>query len=303
MYTTRRLREAESARAGFTLLEVLVALMVSGLVVGSIFQVLRGTAHFVELQASREEVQQNARAALDLIAGDLRGVPPGAFVEMEADRIRFMQPRAWGVLCATLAPTDLTAWVIVPEGMVSVGDFLERSHRGLGVEQSGDPLVRTGRYRFVSGLLRETSGDRCDVVQPFPSAGGVRIGLGSPGAPFVTGDSVPAGSLVMLYEELAYDVAVSGGTGGGRWIRRMAGYGASRPNMQPMAGPVPDGAGLTFGYLSGDGATAATVADSVRRVTIEVVVRSRGVEREGARVRPQQVDTARTTVHLRNVPR
>ena len=77
-------------RGGFTLIEILVALLISGLVVSSIFQVLQGNGRFVEMQSAREEVQQNARAALDLIAGDLRGVPPTAITVMQPGTIRFL---------------------------------------------------------------------------------------------------------------------------------------------------------------------------------------------------------------------
>lgn len=297
-----RYPDPRDARAGFTLLEILVALMISGLVVSSIFQVLQGNGRFVSMQSAREEVQQNARAALDLIAGDLRAVPPGAILELDDDRIRFMQPRAWGVLCNTLTPSSSTAWLMMPAGMVDVDEFLLRPHRGVAVEQSNDPLVRTGAFRFVPSLLRQTAGDPCDAIQPDPSADRLRIGFRSPGPPFVTGDSVPAGSPVMLYEEVRYDVETSGGAVPGRWIRRMAGYGGSGPNMQPMAGPVPEGAGLAFTYLGEDGATPTAVPAEVRQVGIEVVTRSRAVERDGAGVRPQQVDTARTKVYLRNVP-
>ena len=36
------------------------------------FQIVGAQSRFVEMQSGREEVQQNARAALDLIAADLR---------------------------------------------------------------------------------------------------------------------------------------------------------------------------------------------------------------------------------------
>lgn len=299
---TRRFRDGVGDSAGFTLLEILVALMISGLVVSSIFQVLQGSGRFVSMQSAREEVQQNARGALDLIAGDLRAVPPGAILEMERAQIRFLQPRAWGVLCNTLTPSSPAAWVIIPAGMVTVEEFLERPHRGIAVEQSTDPLVRTGVFRFVPAPLRQTAGDPCDAVQPTPSSDRVRVGFRSPGPPFVDGDSVPAGSPIMLYEEVRYDVAASGGGAAGTWIRRMAGYAASGPNMQPMAGPVPEGSGLAFTYLADDGAAPAAHPAAVRQIGIEVVTRSRAVERDGAGVRPRQVDTARTNVYLRNAP-
>lgn len=297
----RRFPEGSGTRAGFTLLEILIALMISGFLVTSIFQVLSGNSRFVALQSAREEVQQNARAALDLIAGDLRAVPPGAILEMEAQAIRFLQPRAWGVLCNTLDRTSTAAWVIVPANVLPQDELFGRPHRGLAIEQTDDPLRRTGEFRYLPAPLRESAGDPCDAIQPISSPELVRLGFGTPGPPFVTGDSVPAGTSVMLYEEVRYDVAPGSGLAAGRWIRRMVGYGAAGPHMQPMAGPVPEDAGLSFTYLSEDGTTPASTAAAVRRIGIEVVMRSHSMARDAGGARPQQVDSVRTEVHLRNV--
>lgn len=297
----RRFPERLDSRAGFTLLEILIALLISGFLVTSIFQVLSGNSRFVALQSAREEVQQNARAALDLIAGDLRAVPPGAILEMEAEAIRFLQPRGWGVLCKTLDASDAVAWVIFPADLLPEADLFGRPHWGLAIEQTGDALQRTGDFRSLAAPVRETGADRCDI-DPLPSPELVRLGFRTPGPPFVTGDSVPAGTPVMLYEELRYDVAAASGPVSGRWIRRMAGYGAAGPNMQPMAGPVPEGAGLSFTYLGEDGTPASAPAE-VRRIGIEVVMRSHSMRGDASSARPQQVDSARTEVHLRNIPR
>ena len=298
---SRSLPDASRGRVGFTLLEILIALMISGFLVTSIFRVLSGNGRFVALQSAREEVQQNARAALDLIAGDLRAVPPGGILEMEPEAIRFLQPRAWAVLCNTLDPSSSAAWVILPAALLPDDDLFQSSHRGLAIEQTDDPLRRTGDYHHVAAPLRETAGNPCVDIQPFPSADHATLGFGTPGPPFVTGDSVPAGTPVMLYEEVRYDVTAGSGAAPDRWIRRMAGYGASGPNMQPIAGPVPQGSGLSFTYFGEDGTTPASTAAEVRRIGIEVVVRSHSTIHDAAGARPQQVDSARTEVHLRNV--
>lgn len=291
------------ARAGFTLIEIVIALMISGLVVSSIFQVLQGNSRFVQMQASREEVQQNARAALDVIAGDLRAVPPGAIVEMEADRIRFYQPRAWGVLCNALTPSTATAWVLFPASVVPSDSFFARPNWGVAVEGTTDPLTHTGSYLFVGGVSRVTSGDPCGAIQSTPSAQRVRLGFTKSGNPFITGSSVAPGTQVMLFEEMRYDVAASTTAGvTGNWIRRMAGYSGSSANMQPMAGPVPAAGGLRFTYLRADGTTPAATAAQVRQIGIEVVTQSRAVFNQGGVLTPQQVDSARTDIYLRNVP-
>ena len=289
------------ARAGFTLIEILVALLVSGLVVSGIFQVLQGNSRFVGMQSAREEVQQNARAALDLIAADLRAVPPSAIVDMQPDRIRFLQPRAWGVLCNTLKPATSVAWAVFPASVVPADAFFGRPHWGLAVEQTADPIVRTGSFRFVSGTTQTTSGDPCDAIQPDASADRLRLGFVTPGAAFVSSDTVAPGTQVMLFEEVRYDVQ-AGGSVPGNWIRRMAGYSGSTPNMQPMAGPVPAAGALDFTYLQADGSTPAVTADQVRQIDIRVVTQSRSLMDVGGTLQPQQVDTASTSVYLRNIP-
>src|SRR5687767_12028100 len=64
-------------RSGFTLIELLVAIVIGSVVVGSLFQMISGQGRFVELQSAREEVQQNGRAAVELIGSELRTIAGG----------------------------------------------------------------------------------------------------------------------------------------------------------------------------------------------------------------------------------
>src|SRR5690606_14645364 len=127
----------------------------------------------------------------------------------EPDRIRFLQPRAWGVLCNELTPSTGTAWVLFPAEVLPDESYFGRPHWGLAVEQTTDPLVHTGSYRFIAGTTEKVSGDPCDAIQPVASGERARLGFTTPGAPFVTGDSILPGTQVMLYEEVRYDVAPS----------------------------------------------------------------------------------------------
>lgn len=293
--------EVPCGRAGFTLIEMIVALLIASVVISSLFQLLQGHGRFTELQSAREEVQQNARAALELISTELRPLAAGGLVEMEAQRIRFLQPRAWGILCESLTPLSTEVWAAFAAAALPDEVLHGRQHWGVAVEQMEDPRVRTGHLRYLRGPAEPTGIGSCAGMQGAPAADRVVVGFQSPAGVLVEGDSVSAGASVMIFEEVAYDVAASASGGApGEWIRRMVGYSGANPNMQPLAGPVVEGEGIAFTYLRADGVTAALGPDEVRLVGFRVIARSsRSVAPSGAH--PHLVDTAATVVSLRNV--
>lgn len=292
------------------MMELLVAMTISGLLVTVIFQLLQGNGRYVQMQSAREEVQQNARVAAELIASDLRMVPPGAIQGIGTDSVRFFLPRAWGVLCDTVTASTTTAWAIFPVGTsANPADVFARAHWGMAIEQTTDPSVHTGGWSFVQAPTRQTTGDRCSVVQPGVNAAThVTLGFNRPtGTAFLSATALPSGSRLMpgtqvlLYEEMRYDVAASASSPvPGSWIRRMVGYNGTAPNMQPMAGPVPTTGALRFEYIGADGVTTVTSPAAVRRVNVQVVAQSRAQSGTGANRRPDQMDTISTAVYLRN---
>lgn len=296
---------ASRGRAGFTLMELMVSLVISGLLVTVILQLMQGNSRFVQSQSAREEVQQNGRAAVDMIASDLRATVPGGLIVAEPERVRFHLPRAWGVLCNLLKPGSSTAWVLFPAGVLPTDDYWSKPHWGLAVEQTVDPVVRTGNFRFVSKVTQDGSPDPCAAtVQPTLTAQHVRLGFVAPaGASFVTADSILPGTQVQLFEEMQYDAAASSSSPvPGVWARRMIGYASGEPNMQPLAGPVPATGGLRFTYLRADGVTEATAVADVRQIRVRVVTQSQATRPDGTASQPQQIDTVSTDVFLRNFP-
>lgn len=289
------------ARGGFTLIEMIVALVIASVVVSSLFQLLQGHGRFIDLQSAREEVQQNARAALELISAELRSVSAGGLVEMEPQRIRFLQPRAWGILCESLTPLSTEMWGAFAVAVLPDEVLYGRQHWGIAVEQAEDPRLRTGRLRYLRGQAEPAGAGSCAGMSGTPVTERVVVGFQIPAGVLVEEDSVGAGALVMIYEEVAYDVATSAsGAAPGAWIRRMVGYSGAQPNMQPLAGPVVEGEGLAFTYLRADGVTPATNPSDVRLVGIRVVARSSRVVAPGG-AQPDLVDTATTVVSLRNM--
>ena len=99
--------------AGFTLVEVMVALLIALILSGVVFQLIRGQSRFVTVQSAREEVQQNTRGALELMASELRSIEPGGLVETDSNSVTFLLPRAWGLYCGGTA-TQMSAVFPVP---------------------------------------------------------------------------------------------------------------------------------------------------------------------------------------------
>lgn len=96
-------RAGWSADAGFTLLEAVVALTLSGLIV------LLVTASFVAQNdyyayiMDRQVVQETARSVVEYVATELRGVTADGFTAAESDRLVVRQPVGLGAVCGAQA--------------------------------------------------------------------------------------------------------------------------------------------------------------------------------------------------------
>jgi type II secretory pathway pseudopilin PulG len=275
----------------------MVALVISGILVGVVFDLMLSQTRFARYQNAREEVQQNARTALELISGELRGVPAAAIPTAEANRITFRLPRAWGVLCHNVTAAITTVWVRFPAG-VFPADFptSASSSWGLAVMQ---PTTAVLPWVFVSSV-GEPGGTNPCTANLLAVPGGSVFERSFSGTGFVLSASpaltAPAGSAVFVYQDVTYDVNTSSIPG--FWIRRN-----TTGTPQPMAGPVPaasgSDAGLQLTYRDAAGVAIAPVTDANRldiaSIRLQVVANSRA--RFGGIA---QRDTAFTEIYLRN---
>lgn len=284
--------------AGFTLIEVLIALVLAVILGGVIFQVVKGQSQFVAAQTARQEVQQNARGALEILAGDLRAVPPQGLVSATATSITFLLPRAWGLSCGGgtsgtrygIFPADLTSTmttVATTTGMLadSTGAGAWGPNPGAGVSWA--------KVDSVATFSLSTAGGPCSTIRdPTLSQTAVQ-GLR------IKGSSLPtaaAGNTIYLYQYVRYDVAQVGTE---YWLRRTMGMTGTTPQQQPLAGPLVSDQGLAFTYYQGSTSTAvpspsyASLA-TIGRIGISVSVRNR------AKTGATQTETQTMNVLLRN---
>lgn len=269
-------------RAGFTLIELMVALVIMGLLTTALWQIVRSQSAFVASESQREDAQDNARAAIDVLTGDLRAALPRGVIRAGNNELELALPKAWGIACGGGSATSLTAvFPALPT----------------------DALTPTGN---AAGLVVNTSATNTPDWTPRPAVGGARAfvtasaaadlaaapcsAMGAQGAGLLayqfTGTNFPvatAGQVVMLYQLVRYDVAQSDNKW---WLRRSTGMDNTGTtfSMTPLAGPIPAQDSLRFTYYTGataalqnpaPGTTVATL-DSLSRIKVKVVTQSSG---------------------------
>jgi type II secretory pathway pseudopilin PulG len=279
--------------------ELTVALVIALIFSTIVFQLIQGQGAFVATQTKRQEVQQNARGALDIITGELRGVPVGALIEANDHDVTFMLPRAWGIVCATEATSAEVLFPSLPADLFAVG-----STTGLLVNTAGDdanptwePAPGPTGWAKVSTVTAINEDLQCDDLG-FSTPAGVDLPAYELEVPTNFPAAAAAGQTLTLYQVVKYDLADDGN--GLVWMRRSMGqHDDGTWNQQPLAGPVPDDQSLVFTYYDVNGAplNAAPGADagllaSVHRIGVALTARSTSDETEYER--------EETVIHLRN---
>ncbi len=321
------------ARRGFTLVELLVAVVVLTIVLGGIYELLLNTQRVSRAQAEQMDMQSNMRAGILIVPSELReigfdsvlspaGVPPRAnagsivgmssdILAMEPSRIRLQAVRGSGVVCAVGANTVTVSLTKNLSGsrMARVGD---------GVTVFVDRDVTTGfDDRWMSRTITAvaTAGVTCPAG-PWAGAG-VQVTVPSfavAGDPAAAGD-ITVGSPVRLYEVIEYSLYVDAADGLNYLGAESISGGGGR---QPVLGPLAAG-GFNLDYLNQNNVEincpapcngGSLSADMVLRRavrTIRVTVASvsdENVSPTGTSNNRQLVDSVVTLVTLRNaVPR
>jgi prepilin-type N-terminal cleavage/methylation domain-containing protein len=262
--------EPRGPRGGFTLVELLVSLLIGAVLVAVVFQMISGQTRIAAVQAGREEAQQNARGALEIVSSELRSALAQGIVEARPQALTFMQPRAWGLLCAGAAGATFNA--VFPN---TGGDAAWQPGPGNGVlvQSAAGWVPLPANYPTRAQITNaQVLGAPTAANCPIGAAGNVVVvQLQTSIAP-----GGAAGDLVALYALTRYEL---GAGPSGTWLRRSNGMSGNTFSLQPLAGPV-DPARFGFTYLGDNGAnlgepgTNAAVLANVRQVRVQVVTNS-----------------------------
>ena len=289
-----------SPRAGFTLVELMVALLITGVITAALLQLLSGQSRMVAVQSAKQEAQQNVRGALEIVSSELRSAIPGAILRADRQAVTFMQPRAWGVVCQVATNTvtavfpvtgALDGWTVAAANGVLINQTADPMGNPVWAPNPQAPLLRA-RITAVQQLATAATAP-CNTLLPQGQAVAVRITTN--GA--LTG---AVGNLVVTYTLTHYDLAQD--ADGNTWLQRSNGLNANGTfNQQPLAGPL-EGDLFGFTYFGNDPVnpmaapgTNAGLLDDIRAVGVQVV--SGSIQKVNDRA---QRDSGAVRVMLRN---
>jgi len=255
-------------RRGLTLVELVVAMVLLGVVSTGIYSVLMTSQRTSHAQAQRIDLQQNLRAAASLLPAELRELDAsdGDIAAMSATSLTVRAMRQLVLLCAAPAlGGTLTGVQLVVRATPFFGsrDFAPATD-SLLIYYEGDEGTRADDG-WVLGRLTAIAVQNCPDGTP-----GRRLtaNLIMPPPQWNLPGTVPNGAPVRGFEWLTYRVYQAAD---GRWYLGLQGGG----DTQPLVGPLTGGAGLTFKYYDTTGAVTAVPANVAE---IEIAIRGMTAE-------------------------
>lgn len=276
---------------GFSLVELLVALVVAGVVLAGVAKALLGAQRFYFAQAQVLEVQQNVRVVAQVLQQEIRGLDAGDgdIVAMSDTAITVKAPRVFGVTCAE--PDVARGALVVRNSLTSGLRAVDPARDSVLVFRDGDPTIASDD-RWLRTSLSATGVAGCA-----DGAAGSRLTLGGAAGELAQLDGVSPGSPVRAFEVVRYRLYGDGD--GIWWLGTQSFTGGGWSVTSPIAGPLRPRDGLTFAFL-GAGGERASSPSAVRLVRVVVRGRSSAPIRSAGRPTGAYQDSAVVSVFLRN---
>jgi len=284
-------------RRGLSLVELLIALVILGVVTASLYRVLVNNQRIYQAQTQRIDLQQNIRAAVTILPAEFRELDAydGDILAMGPDAISIRAFRVLGFICN--AP-NLPLLPLVGQ-QITVRNSLLFGSRGFiaGSDQimayyEGDDGVRADDAWTAPTLLTASGSQNCPDGQAGTTLTLLNLNI-TPPPVLLVDNGMTRGSPVRAFEPVTYLLYQEADK------RYYIGL-SSASDTLPLVGPVLAN-GLSFAYYD---STGAVTADSSLVASIGITVRAQTVQpvqvSAGANTRALAVDSITTRVALRN---
>jgi len=292
-------------RRGFSLVELLIAMVLLAIVVAGLYRALMTNQRVYQQQTQVIGLQQNMRAAAAILPQELRELDAteGDISAMTATSMTVRAHRWTGVMCtppatglgAGLGPVALTSVPMVIRNQPFFGRAINTAIDSIFVRYEGDDGTRKddgwviGR---VTGVVPNAAG--CPPLGLTPQSGQVMTVNLNFGTALNFPTSIVSGDPVLGFETVTYSLYQP--TPSGDWY-----VGLTTSNgQQPLIGPVLSN-GLSFAFYDSTGAVTAV---SARVARVDITLRAQTAQqiraRSGSNGLVRMVDSVLTSVALRN---
>ena len=281
-------------RAGFTVVELMVALLLSSVAATAIVNGFVLHQRTFSAQTMRIDLQQNLRAGLAVLPAELRALDArdGDILKMSATSLTIRAVRQLAILCQVPVLGGASVTLTVRRAPF-YGTPFDNTKDGVYVFYEGDESIRTDDA-WVLGKITSVplNTATCSDGKPGYSFT-ANLTLGA--LPAVTG-RIQSGAPVWGYRQTTYGVLQHTD---GRWYVGMKDSSAA---VTPVIGPLVGGNGLTFTYYDGNG-LVTTDSSKVARIGIAILGQAATLVRQANTTPAYMVDSLSIHTTLRNNPR
>lgn len=276
-------------RAGFTMTELIVVVVLGSLVLLASLQVLITQQRTYTAQNVAINGQQSTRMALEILSGDLRELSPegGDIIAMSSTQLQVRLMQKFSIVCGTVFGSNPQLYVV--RSLMGASPFVATDSVFVWADNRVNTEVDD---HWIAAQVTQVGATAVPCLEPLlPPVPAALLTFQSQGSAFnVTTDSVTMGAPVRSYDRFTFGLttASDGDTYLGR--RRRA-----EPWM-PIAGPLRPSDGLEFVYLDENNAVTTTPTD-VRQIEVRIRASSRGVVNS---VGNEVTDSIAAVIYTRN---
>lgn len=300
-------------RSGFTLVEVMVALVLLGMVSVVLYQALVSTQRVTDALHQRGNLQSALRAGGLTVPGELQQLTIGSSSTLDSvtdisaitdTSITYRAMRGFYTLCqSTVDATALTAVRVLPSAFTSEYRPPAATDSGL-VFWEGDTLSTYDDTWIPVGISGVASTTCTYPSSPATTKAAYTIGLTGSGIPasFALSKLYP-GAPIRTFETNELLLYASGGS---EWLGLSVNGGAAQPVLGPLAPTSGSVYGFQLTYYDSTGTALTATSTNIPKVRA-IGVMLRGVTRSqvaaAGRTRSLIHDSLMAVVTLRNAPR